>query len=366
MIEKASQQRVSATMVDSNYQQAAGIRRAQINAQKDVKKLNKETLKELKQLYQSALWALQQRWTAQAGGGNQLYLDNLQAVISDIDSVFLSLYSSQQILLAESISSSIATGTAINALTPLIDQIEQNTAATRAVWQTTRDDGFNLSQRLWKLNVTNKNALKQEVQFAVIRGDSAFKASRDFIEKGMTVPTATQTGANASTLNNLNKIASESVMTGKGNALYNAQRLFITEIVRAHNQAYLESVDNIDGIIGYKFNLSSAHKKTDICDLHAKANLYGLGRGVYPKKVIQRIYPAHPQTTSSITAVWDDEVTEEDKKRDKNRISWLKKQSKKTQDAILGKQKGIWLRQGKLTERTINSKVSVLKKRLPG
>jgi hypothetical protein len=97
--------------------------------------------------------------------------------------------------------------------------------------------------------------------------------------------------------------------------------------------------------------------------LHAKANLYGLGKGVYPKKVIQRLYPAHPQTKSYVTAVWDDEVTKQDKIRDKNRIGWLKGQSQKTQDAILGKKKGQWLREGKLTERTINSKVSILIKR---
>jgi len=335
--------------------QAAGIRRAQIAAHKETLALDKDMLTQLLELYKTGAKQLVERLGDMADGGH-VRIEYLQSVIAEIDQHFQQLEQAQAALLVSAINTGAEIGASVVSTPVTVD-------AVASVWQTTQADGLNLSQRLWRLNTSNKQALIKEIQLSLVRGDSAFKAARDFINNGVAVPDSIAKDANLASENTLKRITVKQLLTGEGNALYNAQRLFRTEIARAHSLAYMDSVENIDGIIGYKFNLSSAHKRTDICDLHAKANLYGLGSGVYPKKVIARIYPAHPQTTSFITAVWDDEVSHKDKQRDKNRLHWLKQQSNKTQDAILGKQKGEWLRQGLLTERTINSRVSALKKR---
>ncbi|MGB5064273.1 MAG: hypothetical protein WBQ37_10970 [Candidatus Competibacter sp.] len=39
--------------------------------------------------------------------------------------------------------------------------------------------------------------------------------------------------------------------------------------------------------------MSSKHPKVDICDYHAKADLYGLGPGIYPKAAAP-LPPFHP------------------------------------------------------------------------
>ncbi len=45
--------------------------------------------------------------------------------------------------------------------------------------------------------------------------------------------------------------------------------------------------------------------------MHATANLFGLGKGVYPPG--QNPWPAHPNTLSYVVAVFEEDVTEEDR-----------------------------------------------------
>lgn len=336
--------------------QAAGLRRAQIAASKETLSLDREMMEQLLLLYKAGLADLTERFGVLADGTGHVRIDMLSQLIQEIEQVLLAVQGSQQTLLITAINNSAVIGASV------VDAGITSNAVT-SVWQTTQSDGLNLSQRVWRLNEQNKRLLINEIQASIVRGDSAFKAARDFLNNGMSVPGSITAEAGLSTASNLGNVSAESILKEKESALYKLQRLFRTEMARAHSQAYMDSVDGIDGVIGYKFNLSSAHKKTDICDLHAKANLYGLGRGVYPKSVISRIYPAHPQTTSFVTAVWEDEVTEQDKVKDVNRVEWLKKQSIAMQEGVLGKQKAKWLRQGLLTDRNINTKVSVLKKK---
>lgn len=340
-----------------SQEQAAGIRRAQIAANKQTFQLDKSMMKQLLQLYQSGLITLTERYSHLDDGSGHIRVEYLQQLTEEIEAVFLGLKDEQRLMLVAAIESSAVVGASV------VESAVTSNAVT-SVWQTTQSDGLNLSERIWRLNQVQKRALINQVQTALVTGDSAFKAAREFIEQGATVPSDIASDSDLSTVKNIKTISAQSLLKDKDNALYKAQRLFRTEMARAHSLAYMDSVEGIKGIIGFKFNLSSAHKRTDICDLHAGANLYGLGRGVYPKDVIARLYPAHPQTTSFITAVWEDEVTVADRGPDKGRINWLMDQSEKVQEGILGKQKAEWLRDGLLTERTINSKVSTLRARL--
>lgn len=70
------------------------------------------------------------------------------------------------------------------------------------------------------------------------------------------------------------------VLTGSGSPMDNAMRLMRTEINRAHGEAYISGALAHPDAAGVRFLLSPAHPEPDICDLHAAANLHGLGPGV--------------------------------------------------------------------------------------
>lgn len=74
---------------------------------------------------------------------------------------------------------------------------------------------------------------------------------------------------------------------------YFADRIARTEMARAYQDGFLLRWDNNDDCVAYQWKLSGRHPRYDICDLYAKANLYGMGAGVFPKDKVPRL-PAHP------------------------------------------------------------------------
>lgn len=72
-----------------------------------------------------------------------------------------------------------------------------------------------------------------------------------------------------------------------------ANRIAQTELARAHQaQAAAEFMADPQVEI-LQVLMNPMHPKTDICDLHANANLFGLGPGLYPKALAPRP-PFHP------------------------------------------------------------------------
>lgn len=74
---------------------------------------------------------------------------------------------------------------------------------------------------------------------------------------------------------------------------YFADRIARTEMARAYQDGFLLRWDNNDDCVAYQWRLSGRHPRYDICDLYAKANLYGMGPGIFPKDKVPRL-PAHP------------------------------------------------------------------------
>ena len=74
---------------------------------------------------------------------------------------------------------------------------------------------------------------------------------------------------------------------------YFAERIARTEMHRAYIDGFVARWDDDSDCIAYQWRLSSRHPCFDICDLYAKANLYGLGSGVFPKDKVP-LLPAHP------------------------------------------------------------------------
>ena len=64
---------------------------------------------------------------------------------------------------------------------------------------------------------------------------------------------------------------------------YMANRIAQTELARAHQKAVAETLMADATIDVVQVLMSAAHPKMDVCALHAKANLFDLGPGCYPK-----------------------------------------------------------------------------------
>lgn len=74
---------------------------------------------------------------------------------------------------------------------------------------------------------------------------------------------------------------------------YVANRIAQTELARAHQHALADTLMADETISVVQVQMSAAHPKTDICDLHSKADLFNLGPGNYPKSKAPKP-PFHP------------------------------------------------------------------------
>jgi hypothetical protein len=90
-------------------------------------------------------------------------------------------------------------------------------------------------------------------------------------------------------------------------ARYNAERIARTEMARAYADGKMLRYKDDDDVVALKWTLSSRHPRYDICDFYANADLYGLGKGVYPKDKFPTL-PAHPHCMCRISPVFDFEV----------------------------------------------------------
>ena len=75
---------------------------------------------------------------------------------------------------------------------------------------------------------------------------------------------------------------------------YYAERIARTESSRAWYEGYMADSDSDDDVAGFKYTLSSAHKRKpyDICDVYANGD-FGFGKGIWPKGRQPEI-PVHP------------------------------------------------------------------------
>ncbi|TCL74228.1 hypothetical protein EDC14_1004166 [Hydrogenispora ethanolica] len=93
---------------------------------------------------------------------------------------------------------------------------------------------------------------------------------------------------------------------------YYAERIARTESMRAYYEETMAQYRDDDDVIAVRWVLSSRHALLpfDICDLYANANLYGLGKGVYPKDKVPAI-PVHPHCMCTLEPVYVGEIEPE-------------------------------------------------------
>lgn len=234
--------------------------------------------------------------------------------------------------------------------------------AVQSVWSYVGPDKLKLSDRIWRIDRHANEIVRGAVQTAIVRGDGAAQAARDFLAQGVRPPPELALAQEAGKVDSIKKSVSQGLLTGKGAPVDNAARVMRTELNRAHAFAYQSSAAADTDSIGTKFMLSPRHPRVDICDFHARANLHGLGPGVYPHG--RSPLPAHPNTLSFEVIVYADEVTATDRKGKQTPTEFLATVASKDRAGILGANKNEAFEAGKLRATQIRSRWRDVKRRI--
>lgn len=343
----------------------SSIKRASTAVRAGANRLDRQALDELTELYRRSAYQIGEIVNSYADRDGTLRLDVMRELLGQTEAQIDQLSAMRNQLLDEKMLE-----TAVLATTPF-QQVasELNSTLTRiandAVAQAKRfmdADGLQLSDRLWRLDNHAKRVVGDNIQTAIIQGYSAAQAAREFLSRGEGVPSSVSQNIRAANASAVSRKASAALLTAEGNPYSNALRVFRTEINRSHIEAYRNTAESHPDAIGTRFLLSPNHPEVDICDMHARANLYGLGPGVYPFG--KSPLPAHPNTLSYEEIVWRDEITVEDRENKVERLDWLKSQSDSRQIQILGVRKAWMLKEGFLQQNMIATPWYVLKARL--
>lgn len=118
---------------------------------------------------------------------------------------------------------------------------------------------------------------------------------------------------------------------------YIADRIARTEIARAYGDGFFLRVKQNPNIVAVRWKLSRRHPKRDICDLYANADLFGLGKGVYPKDKAPT-YPAHPHCLCDLSeiVVGDVDMDQEHEQVAQGGEEYLKRLKPHELESILG------------------------------
>jgi len=167
-------------------------------------------------------------------------------------------------------------------------------------------DGFNLSQRLWRLDQESLEGIRRILYEGVASGNSAWNVAKKlepFLGAGRDCPRWARerlynlTKAEIAGGDRTGLLTGDECM-GQG-VSYNALRLARNEIQIAHARMTDELMGRIPWIEKEQVHLSPAHPKEDICD-DAISNGEN-GQGIYPQGTIQ--LPLHPQCLCYKTAI---------------------------------------------------------------
>jgi hypothetical protein len=84
---------------------------------------------------------------------------------------------------------------------------------------------------------------------------------------------------------------------------YVAERIARTEMARAYADGFLADIEVDDDVVAVKWKTGTRHPVFDICDMYAKADMYGLGPGIYPKDKLPKL-PAHPHCMCKLVKIY--------------------------------------------------------------
>lgn len=337
--------------------------------------LDTQSVAELLQIYQAAAADVRARISAAADNSSFVPEQNLRELLRQIEQVIDQLGVQRDQTLDRSIERAatlgirpftmqgvaVAGGDQAVIASDAAMRIHQE--AVRFVRAFTQADGLTLSDRLWRLNRGAKEAVTRQLEQAVVQGWSATRAARELIARGESVPGNVAKRIVRGQAGALADAAASSIASPGGGALAQAERVFRTEINRAHGEAFTAAGQRTPGFAGWRYLLSPRHPKPDICDLLSTQNLHGLGRGVYPDRA-RTPWPAHPNTLSFLELVLEDEISDADRAGKETALQALGRLSPEQRDGALGVTKAEYFDQGLLRTGMIRSALSSVDARL--
>ncbi|WP_025918267.1 hypothetical protein [Herminiimonas sp. CN] len=336
---------------------------ASAKGRKALRELDAQALADLEKQYDDAVQDIRQMIAAMAGAAGVVSTAALPALLLQIQARLGNLASARNAALLQGIDQAATIG--VTPFTPTVNAAQLDSIRAEAV-QFVRGhvgaDKLKLSDRIWRIDRHANEIVSQAVQNAVVRGEGAAQAARDFLARGIRPPADIDLAKNAATAGNIADSVEEGLMTGRGAPLDNAMRVMRTEINRSHTKAYQKSAAADDDSIGTQFMLSPRHPRVDICDMHARANLFGLGAGVYPHG--RSPLPAHVNTLSFEVIVYRDEVTDADKAGKQTVVEFLDTVPIPDRKGILGVNKNEAFEAGKLPASQVNSRWRDVKRRI--
>ena len=354
--------------------QSAAIKRATQRARNAMKELDAQAVEQLLVTYGRAREDVQQRIFAAADAGDLVPQHRLQALLAQIDQVIDRLGEERDALLRARVADAARLGVrpftaeGVLAVGGTEAVLETGTAAriseaaVEFVVNMRMADGLNLSERVWRLNQGAKEALHRAIASAVIRGTSAARAAQDLMLRGQRIPGDMQQLAKGGQAGHVAKLA-DILTSGDGSEVWKAERVFRTEINRAHGEAFMAGAEQTPGFAGFRFLLSPAHPEPDICDLLAAQNLHGLGAGVYPTRELTP-WPAHPNTLSFLEIVFDWEISAADRAGKETELQALQRLAPGIRQGVLGKTKAQYFDRGLLTKGMIRAPVAAVERRI--
>ncbi len=356
---------------------AAAIRRASQQARNAMRDLDAANVEELLQLYGDTADEVRAAIGRRVDGSNLVPREQLQALLRQIEEIITALGARRDALLFDSLNYSAALGvrpyTAQGIAAVGADGAAQavlDSGAAMRVSQTAVEfvrsfhaaDGLALSDRLWRLDLGAKEALQRAISNAVVQGWSASRAAAQLAYEGRSVPPELARTLKNASGSNLQRLA-DLLTSRDGGEVWKADRVFRTEINRAHGEAYMAGGENTPGFAGWRYLLSPAHPAPDICDLLAAQNLHGLGQGVYPTREATP-WPAHPNTLSFVEIKFLDEVSEADRAGKESELQALQRLSPEIRAGVLGVAKAAYFDQGLLSKGMLRSPLRAVEERL--
>ena len=148
---------------------------------------------------------------------------------------------------------------------------------------------------------------------------------------------------------------------------YIAERIARTESARAWADGFIARYGDDEDVVAYQWKTGSRHPEEDICDMYANANLWNLGKGIFPKDKCP-ILPIHPHCLCHLAPVFISEVDIDNAQdqRDVATCDWLKRQNENTRENLLGVKGNKAWEEGRKTWRTVlrNYSPKVMKSRI--
>ncbi|MDP1530329.1 MAG: hypothetical protein Q8M05_13185 [Rhodoferax sp.] len=352
----------------------AAIKRASQQARNAMFELDLNSVDALLTLYTNAAQEIAQAIRGNVDASDMVPLSQLKTLLRQVEDIVDSLGTQRDELLTSGLEAAaelgvrpytlggvLATGRSAQAVLTSAAAMRVSTDAVAFVQSFTAADGLKLSDRLWRLDQGAKEVLTRAIGRAVVSGWDASRAAAQFMYDGNTVPAdvrARLTGGKASAL-----VRQADLLTGEGGEVWKADRVFRTEINRAHGTAYMAGAEQTPGFGGFRFLLHPKHPRPDVCNLLAEQNLYGLGRGVYPDAK-RCPWPAHPNTLSFVESVFEDEITDADRAGKETVTDAMGRMSPEVREGILGVEKSALNDAGLVKPWMIRSPLYAVKERL--